>query len=165
MDKKLIENFVILLVGENIIPEYYGRVLRVKDSFRERQVVFCSSYDMGFNVNDGIVSIVGGYIEINFSKVLTVHSKPQKSKDVITAFIFNKKHEVLCQAGADFYFSEDCQEAICMYKPIADELMKRQEYKDCIVVELKIEPEKKEELLPIIDFMIQTGNVHQPLHK
>ena len=96
---------------------------------------------------------------------MTAHSKPQKSKDVITVFIFNKKYEVLCQTGTDFYFNEDCQEAIFMYKPIADELMKRQEYKDCIVVELKIEPEKKEELLPIIDFTIQTGNVHQPLHE
>ena len=82
---------------------------------------------------------------------MTAHSKPQKSKDVITVFIFNKKYEVRCQTGTDFYFNEDCQEAIFMYKPIADELMKRQEYKDCIVVELKIEPEKKEELLQYED--------------
>ena len=126
--------------------------------------IFSSLYELGFNVNDGILNIVNGFIEVNFTKIVKTMTEPRTEQEPVTAFIFNKDHEILCKDKESTYFSKDCDNALSLYQAMAEELMKKPEYKNCFIVQLKVEPEAKDEFLPIIKFMVDSGNVHQVMH-
>ncbi|MCM8529931.1 MAG: hypothetical protein NE330_02120 [Lentisphaeraceae bacterium] len=163
MAVELMDNFIITLVNENIIPKIEDHKIIIKDSFRDRQIVFSHLYELGFNINDNLIQIQDTYIEINFSNLSAKTKTSKNQHEPITSFIFNQKHEILCQNSEGTYFSKDYSKMLCLYHKIAEELIRKKEYKNCFILQLKVNSEKRHKIIPMIKLITNTMQIPKKL--